>query len=106
MEFTLLASATPNNELLKKYPCLYAFGYFIGGKSIPRYEPMRNENGAPMWQYLGARNVKTPKVIINDLDDLISLMRMTEQPVILNIDKIEDPNCTDFSVELYDGYRE
>lgn len=106
MEFTLEASGTPNNELLKKYPHLCEFGYFIGEKSIPRHELIKDENDTLVWQQVGNRILKTPKVIIHDLNDLIDLMRKTEQPVILSIDKIEDPDCADFTIELYDGYRE
>lgn len=106
MKFTIEASATPSNKLLKEYPCLHNFDYSDEEKIAPYYEAIRDDNGIWITQLAGNKIKKTPTIIINDLNDLISLMQMTETPVILSIDKIEDPNCTDFTIELYNGYRE
>lgn len=106
MKFTIEASATPSNKLLKEYPCLHNFDYSDEEKMVPYYETIRDENGIWITQLADNKIKKTPTIIINDLNDLISLMQMTEKPVILSIDKIVDPNCTDFTIELYDGYRE
>ena len=106
MKFTIEASATPSNKLLKEYPCLHNFNYSDEEKIVPYYEAIRDENNTWVQQYVGNKIKKVPKIIIHDLNDLISLMRMTESPIILSIDKIEDLNCTDFTIELYDGYRE
>ena len=106
MKFTIEASATPNTKLLKEYPCLYKFCYSVEEKPVPYYEAIRDENNIWMKQCVGSKIKKIPKIIINDLNDLISLIRMTETPIILSIDKIEDPNCHDVTIELYDGCRE
>lgn len=40
---------------------------------------------------------KTPKICIDTLDDVVNLMQMTKMPMIID---------SDYTIEIYDGYRE
>ena len=96
MEFTIEASCTLESNLLAEYPCLRNFKFYEKEETVSCDGYVRDEEGERMRQTI-TKTKKTPKICIDTLDDLMNLIRMAEAPIIID---------SDYTIEIYDGYRE
>lgn len=90
---------TDPDKLLKHYPFLKAYSFYIEEKKIPRKTRIRDENGNFMIQEYGYSIEKTPYIHVDHIPDIIKLEKSVEYPLI--IDSQEIP-----TIEIYDSYRE
>lgn len=96
MEFTIEASCTPNSKLLAEYPCLSNFKFYEKEEIVSCDFMLGMKKGKRIRQTV-TKTKKTPKICIDTLDDLMSLIKMVGTPVIID---------TEYTIEIYDGYRE
>ena len=96
MEFTIEASCTPNSKLLAEYPYLSNFKFYEKEETISCNYYVRDDKSRRVLKTI-TKLKKTPKICVNTLDDLMSLIKMVGTPVIID---------TEYTIEIYDGYRE
>lgn len=101
MTFKIEATSVWHYEdVIKSYPQLSDFAFRCDEEEQPRSIIIRDDEGKPMWQQVGTRIAKHPKIEIKTLEELISLLTSVNAPLI--IAKEDDG----LSIEIYDGYRE
>lgn len=103
MKFQLDASSTDVHELLEEYPCLKDYGFIIeeSEEKAKRREKIRDVDGGVLWQTSEyVRTVRTPYVNIDSIEQLLKLTKDVGHCVIV------DGRNDEFSIEIYDGYRE
>lgn len=101
MTFKIEATSVWHDEdVIKSYPQLSDFAFRCDEEEQPRSIAIRDDEGKLMWQKVGTRIVKHPKIEIKTLEELISLLTSVNAPLI--IAKEDDS----LSIEIYDGCRE
>ena len=101
MTFKIEASSVWHDEdVIKSYPQLSDFAFRCDEEEQPRRIAIRDDEGKPMWQQVGTRIVKHPKIEIKTLEELINLLNSVGAPII--IAKEDDS----LSIEIYDCCRE
>lgn len=101
MKFRISATSIWKDEdvkLIEEYPCLKEFGYTVEPKNKTHKTAILDENGNLIYQDTPYVD-KTPYIHINNIEELMNLMRLTGHEIVVD-------NEYENSIEIYDGYRE
>lgn len=101
MTFKIEATSVWHDEdVIKSYPQLSNFAFRCDKEEQPRFEAIRDEKGRLLIQQVGTKVVKKPKIEIESLEELVSLLSTVDHPLII------DREGDGLSIEIYDGFRE
>lgn len=92
-----------NGNLVERYPCLNDFGYAVEAEERHRNVPIKDDNGARIYQVV-SDTVFIPHIFLDNLDDLERLSRACDCPLIYCDESIDHRGRP--SIEIYDDYRE
>ena len=87
-------------KLLADYPCLKDYGFVVEDSSKTKCSLIRDENGEWMRQPYQVP-IKKAYIFIYSLEELVKLEEACAYPLIFSKDDIND-----YTIEIYDGYRE
>ena len=86
-------------DVIENYPQLKNFDFTFEEREVPNIQLIRDENGKRIKQECGTKIIRTPKIELKTLEDLMKLVHDVGFPVIVD-------NADGCEIEIYDGYRE